>query len=123
MSEMEDKFQEILGNQQAMGQIMSIAQSLSPDLEGETNASGGGDGLNLEGMLGDMNPKMLAMGMELVSAYQSQHRSTQLMRALRPLVKEERHEMMDRLTQATKFAKVARCLLDMLGKKGDEIVV
>lgn len=109
MAEMEDKFQEILGNEDAMSQIMSLAQSFS-------SPSGAEEG-NSKPSLGAMDPQMLALGQKLLAAYQSQHRSVVLMNALRPLVSEERHEMMDRLATASRLSKVVSCLLELWGEK------
>lgn len=113
VAEMEDKFQEILGNEEAMGQIMSLAQSFG---------GGGGELVSedrgLEGLMNGLDPKMMSWVMGLVSAYQSGHRSIELMTALRPFVSEERYPWMDRLATATKLARVAATVLDMMGEKG-----
>lgn len=115
MAEMEDKFQEILGNEAAMSQIMSLAQSFSSGDEGAVSETD-------EDFLGSIDPKLLSMGMKLMTAYQSGHRSMELMSALRPFVREERYEMMDRLATATKLAKVVTCVVEMMGKKEDSHV-
>lgn len=117
MAEMEDKFKEILENEQAMGQIMSIAQSITGNASSQPSSNTiGGESLpqfagGFEDLLGGMDPKYLAMGMRLMTAYQSQHRSMELMTALRPFVGEKRHDMMDRLSTATKLAKVGSLLV------------
>lgn len=134
MAEMEDKFQEILGNPAAMSQIMSIAQSLSatgdPPGEAESDwepveaqilppgAKATPD--SLEALMGGLDPAMMAMGMRLVSAYQKEGRGAGLMQALRPYMKEERHDMMDKLAQATKIAKVLCCLWEVWGEERGE---
>ncbi len=112
MAEMEDKFQEILGNEAAMSQIMSLAQSFGGGEATETVSSD-----SLEGLMGSLDPKMMALAMRLMSAYQSGHRTIELMTALRPFVSEERHALMDRLATATKLARVATSVLDMMGEK------
>lgn len=116
MAEFEEKFQEILGNETAMSQIMAMAQSLSVPQE-DNNPTG------IEDFVGGLDPKMMAIGMKLLTAYQNQHRSIELMSALRPFVKEERHVTMDRLAQASKLAKVVACFLEMLKEKGGDSVV
>ncbi len=118
MAEMEDKFQEILGNEEAMSQIMSLAQSFSsPSEVSSSEAPPLG-----EDFLGSLDPKVVSLGMKLMSAYQSSHRSIQLMTALRPFVKEERQQMMSRLTTASKIAQVVSCVFDMMGEKEDDHV-
>lgn len=119
MAEMEDKLQEILGNEDAMSQIMSLAQSFSnPESPLASPRSTGGIGE----MLGEIDPRMISMGMRMVSAYQDSHRTVDLMQALRPFVGEERHQMMDRIATATKLAKVVTCVLAMIGERGDDDV-
>lgn len=122
MAEMEDKLNEILGNEQAMSQIMSIAQSITGGNHDENSTSDLGYGMDtgsganlmpLEGLMDGLDPKFLAMGMRLVTAYQSQHRSMELMTALRPFVSDKRHDMMERLSTATKIAKVGSVLVTM----------
>lgn len=115
MAEMEDKFQEILGNEAAMSQIMSLAQSIGGESPREENEG-------MESMLGSLDPKMMALAMKLMSAYQSGHRTIDLMTALRPFVSEERHALMDRLATATKLARVATSVLDMMGTKEENHV-
>ncbi len=122
MPEMEDKFQEILGNEAAMSQIMSIAQSLSSpsdSAEGEDGweSVGQSSPVNLEGVLGGLDPAMMALGMKLVAAYQQENRTSGLMEALRPFVKEERHIMMDKMAQATKIAQVLCSLWETWGEE------
>lgn len=115
MADMDDKFQEILGNEEAMSQIMSIAQSFSSGSSGvETTTAGenSGDNVgNIGSLLAGLDPSTLAIGMRLFSAYQKEHRSVELMTALRPFVSEERQDMIDRITKASKYAKVASSLL------------
>lgn len=120
MADMEDAFQEILGNEQAMNQIMSIANSLSGNQSTETSVLPPAPQLmNMGDMLQGLDPKYLAMGMRLVQAYQTQHRSIQLLSALQPFVGDERQEMMQRLTQATKFAKVATSVWAIWKEQGN----
>lgn len=124
MPEFEDQFQEILGNEQAMSQIMSLAQSFSSGTStsetsgGGSSDLGGGDALgNMSSMLSGIDPSMIAIGMRLLSAYQKEHRSVELMTAIRPFVSEERREMIDRITKASKYAKVASSLIVLWREK------
>lgn len=127
MADMEDKFQEILGNEQAMSQIMSIAQSLGGGDDSESgsdtfdlmeslpapmpNLGGMGD---LAQMLGGLDPKYLAMGMRVVGAYKSQHRSIEFVRAVEPFLKNDRSEMVNRLSKATRWARVATSIVEIV---------
>ncbi len=129
MSEFEDKLQSILGNPDAMNQIMSIAQSIT----GNSNDSGdsppaeeaapptpagpsAGDPLSL---LGDLDPRLLQMGMRLLSEYNAEDdRKTALLTALQPFVRQERYAKVDKAIQIAKLARVIRAALDVF-RKGD----
>lgn len=123
MAELEDKFGEILNNPNAMSQIMALAQSISEPkettwepVEGTTPTGEG-----MDSILSSIDPAMMAMGMKLLSAYQSNdNRTAGLMVALRPFVSDERHKTLDRLAQATKIAKVLHSLLDVMAEKGEK---
>lgn len=128
MSEFEDKLQSILGNPEAMGQIMSIAQSIT----GNSNESGAsseedpappessdpaaGDALS---MLGNLDPRLVRMGMRLLSEYNSSDdRKVALLTALQPFVREERYAKVDKAIQIAKLAHIIRVALDTF-RKGD----
>ena len=120
MSEFEDKLQSILGNPDAMSQIMSLAQSIGgsssdeaapPDPEEEP--------ISPFSMLGDLDPRLLQVGMQLLSEYNAgDDRKTALLTALRPFVKEERYSKVDQAIQIAKLARVIRVALDAF-RKGD----
>lgn len=135
MSEFEDKLQSILGNPEAMNQIMSIAQSITgnsqnsedpaPTEEPEPPASAeqtadeqtAGNPLSL---LGDLDPRLIQVGMRLLSEYRStgDDRKTALLTALRPFVKQERYAKVDKAIQIARLSRVIRVALDAL-RKGD----
>lgn len=124
MSEFEDKLQAILGNPDAMGQIMSIAQSI-------TGSSGIEDGfapieeeeapsqqLSPLSMLGELDPRLLQLGMHLLSEYRADNdQKTALLNALRPFLKEKRSVKVDKAIQAAKLARVIRIALDSFRKE------
>ncbi len=128
MSEFEDKLQSILGNPEAMGQIMSLAQSIT----GNSNESGtsaeeepappessdtaAGDALS---MLGNLDPRLIQMGMRLLSEYNSSDdRKVALLTALQPFVREERYAKVEKAIQIAKLAHIIRVALDTF-RKGD----
>ena len=124
MSEFEDKLQSILGNPDAMSQIMSLAQSFggnapdqsAPEAPIEEPASP-------FSMLGDLDPRLLQVGMQLLSEYNAgDDRKTALLTALRPFVKEERYSKVDQAIQIAKLARVIRVALDAF-RKGDGYLV
>ncbi|MGM9606476.1 MAG: hypothetical protein ACI3XJ_03115 [Oscillospiraceae bacterium] len=128
MSEFEDKLQSILGNPEAMSQIMSIAQSItgnsnsgSDTAEEEpdpppSESQAAGDPLS---MLGNLDPRLVQMGMRLLSEYNStDDRKVALLTALQPFVREERYAKVDKAIQIAKLAHVIRVALDVF-RKGD----
>jgi len=140
MGGFEDKLNAILGNQEAMGQIMALAQSLGkqeeqpepsqPEQESEvgyvpawpqqeetqTPAQTIPD---LSGVLGGIDPKMMQMGMRLLQEYnRSDDRNAALLAALRPFVKEERFAKVDRAVQIARLSRVVRVLFDAMKEKG-----
>ena len=134
MSGFEDKLNAILGNQEAMGQIMALAQSLGrqeePDstqvqqeeedgyvpVESQPSAQPLPD---LGGMLDGIDPKMMQMGMRLLQEYnRADDRNTALLAALRPFVKEERFAKVDRAIQIARLSRVVRVLFDTMKERG-----
>lgn len=124
MSEFEDKLQAILGDPDAMSQIMSLAQSIGgnapeqsgPDTHAEEPASP-------FSMLGDLDPRLLQVGMQLLSEYNAgDDRKTALLTALRPFVRENRYAKVDQAIQIAKLSRIIRVAIDAF-RKGDEQIV
>ena len=130
MSEFEDKLQSILGNADAMDQIMSIARSISgnppaqevPDLSEELcpqtvqSTSDTGDPFTL---LNGLDPRLLQIGMRLLSEYNSNdNRTVALLNALQPFVREERYAKVDKAVQIAKLSRLIRIALECF-RKGD----
>lgn len=124
MSEFEDKLQSILGDPQAMGQIMALAQSISggsaspqpPDEPPEADEPPPTDPLSA---LGELDPRLLRLGMRLISEYQSADgRSEALLTALQPFLREPRQGKMERAIRISRLAHVIRVALDAL-REGD----
>ncbi|MCC8120516.1 MAG: hypothetical protein LIO42_00645 [Oscillospiraceae bacterium] len=123
MSEFEDKLQSILGNQEAMSQIMSIAQSLNgtsgssnqaePAGQAEQSSSPGPSGLDLK----NLDPRLLQLGSQILSEYQSPNDSrAALLNALRPFLRPERGAKIDQAIEIARLARVIRLALNALGK-------
>ena len=136
MAEFEDKLNSILGNQAAMNQIMALARSLSgeqqpappalepPAEEGTyTSAAEEAEQPDLSAMLGQLDPKMLQAGMEIIRQVQStEDRNTALLRSLRPFLREEKQARLDRAIQIARMTKLIRAALGALGGKEGERV-
>ena len=140
MAEFEDKLNSILGNQAAMNQIMALARSLSGDQpespstpEGtEENGAetyspvteeSGSPAPDLSALMGQIDPKMLQRGMEIVRQVQSaEDRNAALFNALRPFLKEERRARLDRALQIARITKLVRAAMGALGGEEGERV-
>ena len=134
MAEFEDKLNSILGNQAAMNQIMALARSLSgeqppPALEGpaeETTYAPAAEEPkqpDLSAMLGQIDPKMLQVGMDVIRQVQStEDRNTALLNALRPFLREEKQARLDRAMRLARMTKLIRAALGALGGKEGERV-
>ena len=136
MAEFEEKLNSILGNQAAMNQIMALARSLSgeqpetppalePPSEEDTYvpAAAETEQPDLSAMLGQLDPKLLQAGIEVIRQIQStEDRNTALLRSLRPFLREERQARLDRAMQIARMTKLIRAALGALGGKEGERV-
>lgn len=139
MSELEDKLSAILGDPQAMGQIMSLAQSLSGGKSesqgagadgGEETApapagQGGGPAApapDLSALLGSLggngesglDPRLLTVASRVMQEYQrGDDGRIALLNALRPYVKEKRYAKLDKAIQIAKLSRLIRVALDV----------
>ena len=136
MAEFEDKLNSILGNQAAMNQIMALARSLSgeqqeaspaPESPSEdatyVPAAAEGQQPDLSALLGQIDPKMLQAGMEVIRQVQStEDRNAALLNALRPFLREEKQARLDRALQIARMTKLVRAAIGALGGKEGERV-
>ena len=144
MAEFEETLNTILGNQDAMGQIMALAHSLSGNSgqteqehpaastndreEGPSTPAGymaqappAGTIPDLSSLLGQIDPSMIKMGMSLIQEYQGQDdRNAVLLAALRPFLKEDRQIKLDRALQIARVTRLIRVALGAIGGKGEE---
>lgn len=147
MSELEEKLEGILGNPQAMAQIMSLAQSLSssgasqqsgaqespanepapaplPEAQPASSAappSLGGLGSLFSG-LNSLDPQMLSAAANLMGQFTSgeDDKRTALLTALRPFVKEQRYAKLDKAIQIAKLSRLIRSGLELLRARKEE---
>lgn len=132
MSDFEDKLNAILSNPEAMGQVMQLAQSLNlggaPVGDGDSGDSApppppppsGGGGMDFGGLgdlLGNLDPKMLQRLLPLVGELtgEGDDRRRQLLYALRPFLKPERRDKIDRALKTAKLLHVGKKLLTTMG--------
>ena len=134
MAGFEEQLNSILGNQEAMNQIMALARSLSGDQpspapegaetrEGDTYEPPAPPEPDLSALLGQVDPQMIQMGMEAIRQVQStEDRNTALLNALRPFLREERQTRLDRALQIARAVKLVRVALGAVkGKEGERV--
>lgn len=134
-----EKLNAILADPDAMGKIMSLAQSLDgeaapndqdtpeeppvlsgdqapPDLSGLLSAFTGGSGG--EGL----DPNLLQLAGRLLSEWnRPDDHKTALLAALRPYVKPERYAKVDRAIQIAKFSRLIRVALAALREGREDV--
>lgn len=132
MGGFEDKLNAILNDQDAMGQIMALAQSLGKQepseqtVRDEYKAEAEGeerfdvqDAPDPGSLLGELDPRMVQMGMRLLQEYnRGDDKNAALLRALRPFVKEERFAKVDRAIQIARLSRIVRMLFDAMQDRG-----
>ena len=131
MAQWEEHLNQILGNPQAMKQITALAQSLSGKQEenSDPSAEPGTETPPSEehsapsplSALSDLDPKLLQMGMGLLSEYSAQDdQKTALLTALKPFLKPSRQEKMDQAVRIARLTRVIRTALRMFRDRGEE---
>lgn len=138
MGEFEEKLNSVLSNPEAMSQIMNLAQSLHLGGGGETppsgpesgpqqpepadGSSGGtggpGDLAGLGSLLGQIDPKWISRLLPLVGELTGggNDERMQLLYALRPFLKPERRDKVERAARTAKLIHVGRRLLQTMGE-------
>ena len=127
MSEFDEKLNSLLSNPDAMAQIMQMAQSLSsggqaqqtpppvsPPPPPQAPPSPGGDPFSsLAGRTGGIDPAMLAKLLPLVQELGSQNDSNarQLLQALRPYLRPERQDKIERALQLARLFHLGKKFL------------
>lgn len=136
MGEFEEKLNSVLSNPEAMSQIMNLAQSLNlggpgggappsggeetpppPGNAGNTGGEGGGLG-DLAGLLGQIDPKIIQRMLPLIGELTGGGRNDermQLLYALRPFLKPERRDKVERAAKAAHMIHVGKKLLLSMG--------
>jgi hypothetical protein len=130
MAEFEDKLNAILGDQQAMGQIMALARSLSGEASGpqleqpeQSEESKQPEQTAPAQPIPELDPQLLRLGGQLAQKLQGgDERTAALLQALRPFLREERRAKLDRAIQLTQMTRLIRATLGLFGGKGEEDV-
>ncbi len=124
MDGLEEKLNAFLSSPDAMEKVMGMAKSLGVGSKEESppepSVSGGTGGL-LDGLAG-LDPKLLSSVMKLMSEYNSgsDHRE-KLLLSLRPYVRNERQQKLDRAAQIIRLARTVKSGLNVFGGGGEDV--
>lgn len=121
MAEFDEKLNSILSNPDAMSQIMQLAQSLggegpqqseSPPPPAPPPPSGGGGDL-LSSLAGGLDPKLISRFLPLIQELGGQRDSNarNLLYALRPYLKSDRQEKIERALQLARLFHLGKKFL------------
>lgn len=133
MSDFEEKLNAILSDPNAMVQVMQLAQSLNLDGpppggssgDGETTASSeekppGANPLSgISDLFGEIDPGMIQRFLPLIGELrggEEQDRRLQLLNALRPFLKPERQEKVERAVKAARLIHLGKKFLAAMGE-------
>ena len=138
MSDFEEKLNAILSNPESMSQIMNLAQSLNlggggepsggggpanppPQPSQDSAPSGGGGPSDLTGLgnlLGQLDPKLISRLLPLAGelAGGGNDERMQLLYALRPFLKPERRDKVERAARTARLIHVGKKLLQTMGE-------
>lgn len=125
MAQWEEQLNQILGNPQAMEQIMALAQSLSGGEEAPPPPAGPEAGAEEApsplSALSGLDPRLLQLGMGLLSEYSApDDRKTALLEALKPFLKPEQREKLDQAARIARLTRVVRAALRIFREQGEE---
>ena len=123
MNTLEEQLQAVLSDPETMAQVMDLAKSLNLGSAVSEPASAPpantADSSGLSGLLGSVDPDMLLRLMPLLGELTGggDDQRVQLLYALRPFLKPQRQEKIDRAVQAAKLIRVGRKLLQTMGEQ------
>lgn len=126
MAEFEEKLNSILGDQNAMSQIMALAQSLSgaggpPAAEEPHPEPAVAPPADMSLGLNQVDPRLLQLGGRILKEYQrGEDKNTALLLALKPFLRQERYAKVDQAIQLARLARVVRVALESMGQTGGE---
>lgn len=112
MGEFEDKLNSILSSPAELEKIMNVARSISGSMgsgtaEASSTETSGID--SISSALGGIDPKMLKLMTRLLGEYSTgAGDKAQILHAIKPYLKNERQEKIDRAVEIAKLAKLAK---------------
>ena len=124
MEDFEEKLNSILSSPETMGQIMALANSLSgggetQGQESESAQSAPSPGGELSTLLQGMDSGTMQTLMSLWEEYQrGGDDKTRLLQAMKPFLREERREKLDRAVQIARISRVIRAAMRQFRGEG-----
>lgn len=130
MSDFEEKLNAILSNPDAMAQVMNLAQSLNldgpssgdqtaEDNTGSSQTAETAPSAGISDLLGQIDPQLIQRFLPLIGELkggEEQDRRLQLLNALRPFLKPERQEKVERAMRAAKLLHLGKKFLSAMGE-------
>ena len=118
MSELEDKLNSILSSPESMEKIMEMAKQFGLG-GGESKQAETKRAAHSASPFGDLDPNMLSMLTAAMHQYTAPSGNSGLLEAVKPYLREERAQKLDKAMGMVKLMKVARTVLpEMGGGKG-----
>lgn len=119
MGELEDKLNSILSSPAEMEKILGLAKELSGSLGGGEEKKAPPppqkESFDLLGGLGDMDPRFFKVLGRIMGESAGEHDKSALISAMKPYVRAERRETLDRALKIAKLARIARVALAEFG--------
>ena len=123
MSEFEDKLNKILSSPDDLEKIMGMAKSLTGSLgakDGEEEPKSAPDLSSIGSLLGNIDPKMIGLVTRMMGEYSGKSNDkSALISALKPYLKEDRRQQIDKAAEMAKLARLARLAMSEFSG-GDE---
>lgn len=115
MGEFEDALNSILSSPKDMEKILGLARELSGSAESQEKAEPPKGEPEIPG-LGDLNPKLLGVFGKLMGELKSRDDGkAELVASMKPFVRPERREVLDKAVKIARLARVARIAMKELG--------
>ena len=125
MDTLDQKIDQILSNPESMSQIMELAKNLGlsatpSDTQAQPPAKGNESPFLSDTPLATPNPATLLTSLTGINA--GDDRQTNLLKALRPYLRPERQDRLDRALQAARMVKTAKLAMKQFMPRGDSSV-
>lgn len=119
MGELEDKISALLSSPEGLQQVMSAVRAISgggdsprPEKKEAPVSDSADDPLSALSGLSNLDPNILSGVMNLLNEYSSQDdRKTALLSSLKPYLRQDRRNKIDKAVQIARLAHIAKALL------------